>query len=84
MDQEFVRGAEVGLDLEGKELLAALTRRLEDGQGEDLLVQVEGDVAAELLGIVQKNLEKKQGKASPKRITGNPNEKKPFHFVKNR
>lgn len=60
MDQELVRGAEVGLDLEREELLAAFAGRLENGQRQDLLVEVEGDIAAELLGVVEEDLEKRK------------------------
>lgn len=56
VDQELVRRAEVCLDPEREELPAPLGGRLEDGQGEDLAVEVEGDVAAELLGVVRKDL----------------------------
>ena len=58
MDEELVGRAEVGLDGEGEELAASLGGRLEDGQAEDLLVQVQRHVAAQLLGVVGQNLER--------------------------
>ena len=45
------------LDGEGEELAAALGGRLEEGQAEDLLVQVQRHVAAQLLWVVGQNLE---------------------------
>ena len=54
--QVLVRGAERGLDGQGDGLEAALGRRLEQGQTEHLLVQVQAEVAPELLRVVRENL----------------------------
>ena len=57
VDEELLRRAERGLDLEAQQLPAPLGGRLEDGEGQDLLVEVHGNVAAELLGVVVQDLE---------------------------
>ena len=54
--QVLVRGAERGLDSQGDGLEAALGRRLEQGQAEHLLVQVQTEVAPELLWVVREDL----------------------------
>ena len=46
------------LNGEGEELAAALGGRLEEGQAQDLLVQVQRHVAAQLLGVVRQNLDR--------------------------
>ena len=45
------------LDGKGEELAATFWGRLEEGQAEDLLVQVQRHVAAQLLGVVAQNLQ---------------------------
>lgn len=54
--QVLVRGAERGLDGQGDGLEAALGRRLEQGKAEHLLVQVQTEVAPELLWVVREDL----------------------------
>ena len=69
MDEELIGGAEVGLDLERDELPAALGRGLEDGEAEDLSVEMEGNVAPEFFRIVLQYLKLKgRGFKSQNRI----------------
>ena len=56
--QVLVRGAEGGLDGQRDGLEAALGRRLEQRQPENLLVQVQAEVSPELLGVVGEDLAK--------------------------
>lgn len=50
------RAAELALDVAREALEEALGRRIEYGEGEDLAMQVQRDVAAQLLGKIAKNL----------------------------
>lgn len=55
-DQVLPGGAEGRLDVEGEGAEAAAACPLEDGQLEDVLVQVHGDVGPQLIGEVVEEL----------------------------
>ena len=60
VNQVLVWGTEGGLDGQGDGLEAALGCCLEEGQAEDLLVEVQTEVAPELLGVIRQNLTMKR------------------------
>ena len=56
MHQVLVWGAEGGLDGQGDGLEAALGRRLEQRQTEDLPVQMQAEITSELFRVVREDL----------------------------